>query len=506
MSFCCFSRIGCAHPWFHKMASLDDRLLDVAYKSDDDDSEDERLLPATDVTVRPHRCVLLEVPVFLYFVALVTQYPVLQFYLYDRFSEELGVPSFQNESDTCTNSSNANHSSGDAETQIQTKTSEFVMYMSFICNFVAIIPTLLLGRLTDKFGRKFVVYVSSAGLIASQVLTIAVFHCRLATNLLFLTSLLQGVTGSFGLYLAAIFGMVADFTTPGKQRAFRVTTMEAAIAVSSSVGTTTSGIWVKEMGYIWPLVFAVSLIIVAVMFVIFLVPETLVERRHHPITCLSFIKCFEFYVKDTPTKRRFKMIVCAFCFMTVIGCFIGESNFSMLYLLHQPFCWAKMKITIFNGTFVLLKWVATLSILHVGKRWISEPVFAIMGSMSLSIGYLLRGLAWDDILIYIGATISILSDMVSPMMRTVMSKSVSASEQGALFAGIGVLQMVVSSVAGIALSAIYNEGLKVYLGLPYVVIGGVVFINVILLIVLIIRMRYNPAMAHPAEIQEQVVN
>lgn len=489
------------------MAESDERLLEVEYTSDEEDGvSDVPLLPALTVSGRRERFILVELPVFLYFFALVTNFPVVQFYLYDYFSEQFGIPKSQNESDICRNATHSNHSSKDAEAQVQTKTSEYTMYTNFVCNFTAIIPTLLLGMLTDKFGRKFVFYITCGGLLGSQTLTIAIFYWRLSPNLLFVASLLQGLGGSWGLFLAAAFGMVADFTSPGKQRAIRVTTTEAAIALSSSLGTTTSGIWVKQMGYVWPMVFAVGLVIMSLIFVVFCVPETLVHRQHLPFTRMFFVKCFELFVKDTPNKRRFKLVVCLICFLLVVAAFVGESNFSLLYLLHQPFCWDKMQITIFNGILVLVKWVTVLTFIQLGKRCISESMFALIGSLSFCAGYLLRGLASSDLLVYISAGVSVLTELVSPMTRTMMSKSVSANEQGALFAGIGVLQMVVSSVSGIALSALYNIGLTVYLGLPYVVISGVCSLNVVLLTVLIVRMKCNPELGEVERVHEQTVN
>ncbi|KAK7502714.1 hypothetical protein BaRGS_00005964 [Batillaria attramentaria] len=490
------------------MAATDDKLMDVAYKSDDEeeDGDDVPLIDNSTVAAGRRKCVLIELPVFLYFMSLVTGYPVVQFYLFDWFSEQYGVQRSQNDTNPCGNLSAKNHSSSDAEVQVQTKTSQYVMYMSFITNFTAIIPTLLLGILTDRFGRKFVFYVSSLGMLASQILTIAVFHWKLSPNLLFLANLFMGLSGSFGLFLAAVFGIVADLTSPGKERAVRVTTMEAAIAIASSAGIAASGIWVKHMGYIWPMVFAASLNVVALVYVVFFVRETLGEHQHQPFSCLSLIRCFEFYFKDTPNKRRFRLVICLICFMITIGCFMGEVNFNMLYLLHQPFCWDKTQITVFNGVLTLIKWITVVTFIQLGKRWISEPVFAIIGSTSLAAGYLLRGLAWSDLLIYVGAGVSVLTELVSPMTRTMMSKAVSASEQGALFAGIGVLQMVVSSVSGITLSAIYNVGLKVFLGLPYMVIAGVACINIVLLTVLIIRIKRNPQLGQSNVVHEQVIN
>ena len=376
---------------------------DIRDEGEEEEAANDPLsLVPPDPVLQQHRWITLpEVPTLLYFVALVTQYPVTQFWLFDHFSHKYNWTK-QNDVDYCGNSSQTNSSDAELENKVQSQTNKYFMYMMFISSFTAILPTLFLGALTDKFGRKFVFYVSFLGMLGSELLTVIVFQYDLTPDLLFISSFMQGLSGSYGLFLAAAFGMVADITSPGKQRAFRVTVIEAVIAVASSVGSATSGIWVKEMGYVWPMAFSMGEVVLAALFVLFLIPETLLERHHHPFSGKTIIKCFEFYVRDTPNKRRFKLIISLVCFLTILGSFIGESNFVLLFLLHRPFCWPKVQITIFEGLLTLVKWLVVMGFILAAKRCISEPVFAMIGSVSCATGYLLRGLAKGSLLIFVG--------------------------------------------------------------------------------------------------------
>ena len=382
---------------------LDDNDGGEGEEEDDDDPLIQ--VPPEQPTIRWWQLrglILPEVPTFLYFVALVTQYPVVQFWLFDHFSRQYHWEK-QNDTDYCSNGSQPNSSlDADTENKVQARTNEYIMYTSFISNFTAILPTLFLGALTDKFGRKFVFYVSFLGVFGGELLTLMVFQFDLAPDLLLVSSFIQGLSGGYGLFLAAMFGMVADITSPGKQRAFRVAVLEAVVAIAASVGTITSGIWVKKMGYVWPMGFSLGAVALATLFVLFLIPETLVERRGRPFSCRTVLNCFTFYVRDTPEKRRFKLIICLVCFMVIVFSFIGEFNFSLLFLLHQPFCWPKVQITVFNGLLTLVKWVMVMGFILVAKRWISEPVFAMIGSVSAASGFLLKGLAKSNLLIFVG--------------------------------------------------------------------------------------------------------
>lgn len=56
-----------------------------------------------------------------------------------------------------------------------------------------------------------------------------------------------------------------------------------------------------------------------------------------------------------------------------------------------------------------------------------------------------------------------------------------SSFSGAIFAGIGVLQMIISSLAGVLFSSIYKAALGVYEGLPFITMSGLAITNTIFL-------------------------
>ncbi|KAL8605575.1 hypothetical protein ACOMHN_031512 [Nucella lapillus] len=407
---------------------------------DDEDDDDDPLLQVAVGTVvsRNRKLVLPEIPSFLYFVALVIQYPVQQFWLFDHFSGELSLNSTS--TDYCSNESAASsfstHNSSGVENEVQSLTNKYVMYISFVGSFTAIFPTLFLGPMTDKFGRKFVFYISFLALFASEALTLVVYWLNLSPVLLLVSSFVLGLSGSYGLYLAAAFGMVADISSAGKQRTLRVATLEATIALGASLGLTTSGIWVQDAGYVWPMAFSLGLILLAAVFFFFFVPETYVERHHQPFSCKTLVRSLNVFVKDSSNGRRIKLILLLSAFSIFVACQYGESNFGTLYLLHQPFCWRKEFISIYSGTYTLLKWMVIMALIHLCRRWVSEPVFALLGASSSGAYYLIIGLASSNVLIFVGTGAGLLADIISPMCRTMMSKAVSQSEQGMYLNGV----------------------------------------------------------------------
>ncbi|PVD25640.1 hypothetical protein C0Q70_13299 [Pomacea canaliculata] len=108
--------------------------------------EDEQLAVELSEINKKRPLILIEVVIFLYFFSLAISSPVLQFYLYQRFSKELGWNGGDSEN-YCSNSSQTTNS---LEDKVQLKTNDFIMYFYFICNFLSFIPGLLFGNLTDR--------------------------------------------------------------------------------------------------------------------------------------------------------------------------------------------------------------------------------------------------------------------------------------------------------------------------------------------------------------------
>ncbi|KAL8605779.1 hypothetical protein ACOMHN_059344 [Nucella lapillus] len=179
--------------------------------------------PSVVAVQQPRGLVLPEVAAFLYFLALVTQYPVVQYWLYDHFAGSMTWSREMKPTPAVTIRESSNSSNADLEKKVQLETNQYIMYTSLISNFVAIFPTLFLGPLTDKYGRKFVFYVSMCGLSGNLLLNIFIMRFDLSPALVCVSSFILGLSGSYGLFLVACFGIVADITSPGKQRAFRVT-------------------------------------------------------------------------------------------------------------------------------------------------------------------------------------------------------------------------------------------------------------------------------------------
>ena len=251
-------------------------------------------------------CVLPEVVVFLYFLAFVIKAPVKQFWLFDHFAAEYGLwQESGNRTGYCDNSSSQSTNASDTENKVQSKTSEYVMYINFVSSFVGIVPTLCLGRMTDKYGRKFALYLSQLGLLASLLLTLMVFVHNLAPTFLLVSALMEGLSGSIGLFLTAASSVVADITSPGKQRTFRLATMEAAVATAISLAAAVSGVLVEAVGYECPVEIGLGSVGLSLLYTLSLLPRSVADDHDSPSSSTPLLKSVECHVKPASRPQKY---------------------------------------------------------------------------------------------------------------------------------------------------------------------------------------------------------
>lgn len=136
-----------------------------------------------------------------------------------------------------------------------------------------LLATPILGRLSDKYGRRRVILLSLIGNAASMV--VFAFAANLAIlPLLFLSRMLAGATAG---NLAACQAAIAD-VTDRESRAASMGRLGAGISLGLIFGPVFGG-WLNELGSWVPPVGAAAMALLDVVLTFFLMPETLRARR-----------------------------------------------------------------------------------------------------------------------------------------------------------------------------------------------------------------------------------
>ncbi|XP_067682022.1 proton-coupled folate transporter-like isoform X2 [Haliotis asinina] len=378
------------------------------------------------------RYVPVEPIVFAYYCSIIMTLPVVQFYMYDKIAESYGGVNHTTSlqcGQRADNSSNAK-----LENKIQSKAADYVVFLIFTSTFPGILQTIFLGSLSDTYGRKFSALLPLCGLLLLLIVYLIVFELDLPLGYLFIGNAIEGCSGGFGTMLTAIFGCAADITPVGPKRGFRMTVIQAVMSFGSASGSLVAGIWTQLVGFKQPMYFLIALCSATLLFTIFIFPET---RRNLPKERLTvkehlklLKKSMQFYTKDTADKRRWKLIVSLMTFFTSFSVDLIKNTVLILYLLATPFCWSKIQITGYAAARTIINWICILGLTHFLLGRFSEVTIAIIGCVSNILFLVLLGCAESSIFVIVAAAFGIFSDAPPAMMRSVMSKLVSADEQG----------------------------------------------------------------------------
>src|ERR1700722_4811341 len=147
-------------------------------------------------------------------------------------------------------------------------TAETVGFLFASFSLTQLVATPILGRVSDRFGRRRVILLSPAGNAASMVL-FAVASDRRLLPLLFVSRILAGATAG---NIAACQAAVAD-VTHGSNRAKGVGRIGAGIGLGMVLGPVI-GAWASKLGESFPPLAAAALAAVDLVAALFLMPET----------------------------------------------------------------------------------------------------------------------------------------------------------------------------------------------------------------------------------------
>lgn len=328
--------------------------------------------------------------------------------------------------------------------------------MQFVCAPV-------IGALSDRFGRRPVILVSTAGLALDWVLM------ALAPNLWWLAvgRIIGGVTSAS---VTAIFACMADITAPERRsRAFGL--VGAAISAGYVAGPALGGV-LGEWGPRVPFWAAAGLSATAFLYGLFVLPETLqadrraafVWRTANPVAALRLLRSHSELIGLAISS--FLLAFAHRLYMTVFVLFAGHSHGLGVMQVGILLAFSSVLDLIVQG---MLVGPATA---RFGDR--PTMVFGLIGG---ALSLLAMGFAPSAIWFAVALIPGSLWGFAEPTMKSLMSRRVSDTEQGQLQ---GAVQSV-ASLAGIAgpvfFGWVYAMSHLSMPGLSFAIASGIVLLS-----------------------------
>ena len=209
--------------------------------------------------------------------------PLFEQYYFIRFGSELlqntSFP-FPNGS-FCLNSSQIDEYYGkDGHKIVETYSNNLVLYGQLASRVPAMITVLILGPLSDRYGRKILLITAVVGALLQSMIALVIVNFHLSPYFFILASFFTGICGDFTGVLAGSFSYIADVSTP-KWRTFRIGMIEGMLALGGAVGQFLSGYWLNQnhCNFLSPMSLEVACCLATLIWVVFLVPESLSRKE-----------------------------------------------------------------------------------------------------------------------------------------------------------------------------------------------------------------------------------
>ncbi|XP_064599813.1 lysosomal proton-coupled steroid conjugate and bile acid symporter SLC46A3-like [Liolophura sinensis] len=491
------------------------------------------------------RSVPVEILLLSYFVASMTLVPVEQLYVFSRVKDKHGqnpLAPADNSSIKLKNESNTdridsqrcvsqwtNLSSFDAENDVQAEAATWMLVLTLCENACAMISTCLLGALIDMKGRKLGVVVPMLGSLLKIVVFLAVVLFELPIALLILADVLEGASGYYGTVFCAVLAHLADITTTTKEKATRINIALALNGICIGLTYLGMGFFISHAGFVYPLLFSLVILLMSLPLAIFLFPETLSGKREEQtksrsLNLIHFLSAFLLYHKKHPAGRQWKLLALAASFFSFNLVITGRGNVQSLYQLASPLCWSAVDIGYFGAAQTMGQQLVTLVLFPALRRRLSELPIAVFGTLSGIAACLLQAFATTDLLMYTGElTFCLLqafcyhrpadvysyggwsfSNVCAPTVKTAMSSLVGPHEQGAMFASLGIIQMVCSCVAQVVFNSIYVASLSVFPGTVFLTMAALLLTTFFLLLLTYIGTKGPGTYLYKAQTGDEV--
>ncbi|KAH8728389.1 tetracycline-efflux transporter-like protein [Phaeosphaeriaceae sp. PMI808] len=410
--------------------------------------------------------------------------------------------------------------------EVESTTAMFNLWGNLIAGVIAAIATPFWGKLSDEFGRVKPLAAATTVMLFSEALMVLVvkFPDVLSLSWVYLTFVLEGISGSFILIMALASSYAADCTKL-EDRNLALGWFHGSMFFGMAAGPALGGFLGMSSGKSNPLLIFYTGFAMRVFGVLFLavVPESL---QVHDKDRRPFLKQLKQYVREssqgpwsemlkrvnplhllrilspssTHTDRSTQRNLLALASINTIlfGAVMGAMNVMMLYSEFR-FGWGNKESGIFLSTVNIFRTLATVVILpivinfsrhyfgakgssarHTYSHASSEEVTGQVDSLDVfllrtsilsdTIGYIGYALSPTGALFTVSGAIASLGAIGLATSEAIMTKLLPASQTGELLGALGFLQALARIIAPTVASLTYSWTAE---SIPQLVLWGI---------------------------------
>jgi len=346
----------------------------------------------------------------------------------------------------------------------------------------------LLGRWSDVWGRKRILFLSQAGSVASWVIALAGFYVPMLTfakidssvlgtftltlplALLFLARALDGLTGG---NVSVANAYVADISTP-EQRKANFGKLAASSNVGVVIGPALAGLLVSTaLGYKLPIMVAAIVCFIATMMIWLRLPDSQpVAAAIHPTAPSAIDACSSrnhltradrpasatLSVSEILNLPRISLLMCA---SFLVNLAFSIFNITLPVYVVKALDWSPGKMGAFFAVMSVVMVVVEGPMLRNLSKVCSNVVLIAGGGLLLGFGFLLLDTRSDMTVFAAGILIGVGNGLMWPLLVALLSAK-AGEHQGAV-QGLAGSVAAIASIIGLLLGGLLYESLQGWL-------------------------------------------
>ncbi|RXG57879.1 Proton-coupled folate transporter [Armadillidium vulgare] len=392
----------------------------------------------------------------------------------------------------CKAMDDGNHT--DIQNEVQVYQNNFNYNQTLMDSFIPLLVVLLVGPMSDKYGRKPAMISVLLGFIGlSLVYTLTALNPSWPVQVLYLGNIFVTVGGTWVVFNMAVYSYLADITTTDC-RTKRMGFADAIWYAGSPLGTMIGGFLFHGFGYAAVFILSTVLWILCLIYTIFLVKESRQPNTDYEEELISggrlgplkyVLSLFKTGFKSRPGNAR----------LLIIGLIILKLG-GFLVQGHQVYLWAR-KVLQWNATqystwsgveegshqLGMVAWVWFGERVHLHDCTIANGGFFSILLWSVTLACITGPSLWW--LVIVASALGLLEASIEPAIRSMLTAVVGVGEEGRILSMLGILESVWLSADRALYTSLYNACVESFTQINFVVQAG--FAVVMIFLVMIIK-------------------
>ncbi|XP_072227397.1 solute carrier family 46 member 2 [Leuresthes tenuis] len=344
--------------------------------------------------------------------------------------------------DRCANATYPGLSREDSQQKAMT---DFFMNYNLIIRLAPILPSLLLGRLSDRGWRRAPIVVPLIGYLLSRLVLLLVVIFSLPLTFMFGAAVLYGLSGGFSAFWSGVMTLVSLRTT-ATHRSKVMMRVELLYGLAGLVGSLVSGhlfqLYSSSLGngtillIVSTLLHLLCLIVSVVLLQVKEVCQEEPDENYHLLTSSSSSSSSSSSpssnspVAEAPARINLVNLVllftAAFLYDFAVG---GAIEILGSFVLKSPLSWSATQVGYGNAAGCVIFLTSFIGVI-VFRRCVSEFTMILIGMLSFASGIYVMIFVKTTSVFYIARLLNLFALIPMPTIRSLLSQQVPASSCG----------------------------------------------------------------------------